>query len=152
MGYRIQFLSFFFKNRIPSNLNPKNWFRGQIFPISVVLLGQLFPKTIGFNHERTRTKHMNFMKICWKLWFVSSLVIHYINILTLRICTQGPPKRKTWPPPPSHLFPSEVEAVRIVVISFRNIAKKNNLWSLKWYDGNRATWHIWVAWQLWYKR
>ncbi len=37
---------------------------------------------------------------------------------TLRIRNQEPSKRKTWPPP------SEVEDVRIVVISFRNIAKK----------------------------
>ncbi len=44
-------------------------------------------------------------------------------VLTLRIRNQGPPKRKTLLPPPPLLTPSEVEGVRIVVISFRNIAK-----------------------------
>ncbi len=50
------------------------------------------------------------------------LVYMCINILTLRICNQGPPKRKTWPPPPTPR--SEVEGVRIVIILFWNIAKK----------------------------
>ncbi len=55
-------------------------------------------------------------------------VYKYISILTLQICYQTSPKRKTWPlpapPPRSHLPSSEVEGVRIVVISFRNIGKK----------------------------
>ncbi len=44
-------------------------------------------------------------------------------ILKLRIRNQGPPKRKTWPPSYLQLTP-EVEGVGIIVISFRNIAKK----------------------------
>ncbi len=48
------------------------------------------------------------------------------TILTLRICNEGPPKHKMWPAPPPHTSPSEVEGVRIVVISVRNIAKNIN--------------------------
>ncbi len=44
----------------------------------------------------------------------------------LWICDQGPPKRKTWPLPPPHSALSEFEGVRIMVISFRNIAKNFN--------------------------
>ncbi len=55
---------------------------------------------------------------------------NFLYILTLRIRNQGPLKRKTWPPPPP---PSVVEGVRIVVISFRNIAKKHT-YILKSFD------------------
>ncbi len=58
----------------------------------------------------------------------------YISILTLRIRNQGPSKRKTWPPPPP---PSEVEGVRIVVISFRNIAKKEKFDFITPFSGSR---------------
>ncbi len=52
------------KTPIPSDLNSKSWFWGHISPyLSVVLLRQLFPKTIGFTHEWMRTNHVNFMKI-----------------------------------------------------------------------------------------
>ncbi len=48
----------------------------------------------------------------------------YTRILTLRIRNQGPPKQKRDHPHLPHSPPSEVEGVRIVVISFQNIAKK----------------------------
>ncbi len=50
-------------------------------------------------------------------------ICKYISILTLWICNQGPPKRKTWP---ATLTPFEVKGVRIVIISFRNIAKSRH--------------------------
>ncbi len=59
------------ENFIPSDLNPKTGFGGTFSPIPVVLLGQLFPKTIGFTHEGTHTSHVNFMKIDSKLRPVS---------------------------------------------------------------------------------
>ncbi len=92
----------------------------------MVLLGRLSPKTIGFTHEWTRTNRVNFMKIGSKLRpaYRNFLYINkYVSILTLRICNQGPSKRKTWPPHLPHLISFEVEGVRIVVISFRNIVK-----------------------------
>ncbi len=48
----------------------------------------------------------------------------YIIILTLRICNQGPPEQHRDHSHLLHSPPSEVEGVRIVVISFRNIAKR----------------------------
>ncbi len=62
----------------------------------------------------------------------------YISILILWICNQRFPKWKTWPPPsPPLTLPLVVEGVRIVTISFRNIAKiskkfkKNKIKSIK---------------------
>ncbi len=52
---------FFSKTPIPSDLNPKTRFWGTFSPISVVLLGRLFPKTIGFT-MRVPTPTM------WILW------------------------------------------------------------------------------------
>ncbi len=66
----------------------KTGFGGMFSPISVVLLGRLFPKTIKFIRGWTRTNHVNFIKNRFK-------TATCINILTLRICNQGPPKRKT---------------------------------------------------------
>ncbi len=61
--YQIQFLKFFLKNPHNVWLKPKKLVLGTFFPASVVLWGQLFPKTIGFTHEWIRTNHMNFKKI-----------------------------------------------------------------------------------------
>ncbi len=103
---------FFSKNPILTEWKSKNWFWGYILPriSGMVLLGRLFPKTIRFTHGWARTNHMNFMKIGSKLRPVSCVLIHkYISTLTLRICNQGPLKRKTWPPPPTPFLSRECQ-------------------------------------------
>ncbi len=80
-------------------------------------------------HGKIKKKIPNWLK---NLQFVSYSEIHpvykYRTILTLRICNQGPSKRKTWPPLPPPLTPvwNRGEGVRVVVISFRNIAKNQH--------------------------
>ncbi len=65
-------------------------------PMSMVLLGRLFSKIIGFTHEWTRTNSVNFMKIGSKIRPVSCVLVHkitkYTSVLTLCVCDQGPPK------------------------------------------------------------
>ncbi len=63
----------FFSQKTPFRLTKtrKTGFGGTFSPISVVLLGRLFPKTIGFTHESTHANRANFMKICSKLGPVS---------------------------------------------------------------------------------
>ncbi len=61
---------------IPSDLNPKNWFWGHIFLISVVLLGRLFPRTIKFTHEWIHTNHVNFMKIGFDLRKIEKKILN----------------------------------------------------------------------------
>ncbi len=85
----------------------------------MVLLGRLFPKTIGFARGWTRTNQVNFVKIGSKLRPLSRVLIHKYTFSNLQ---SGTSKTKNVTTPNSH--PSEVENVRIVVISFRNIAKK----------------------------
>ncbi len=55
----------FFPQKKPYHLTrtQKTGFGGTFSPISVVLSGRLFPKTIGFTHEWNRSNHMNFVKI-----------------------------------------------------------------------------------------
>ncbi len=127
----------FFPRENPYRLNEsqKTGFGGAFSPISVVLSARLFPKTIEFTHGWIRTNYVNFMKIGSKLRPVSHVLVYkyiytrlcvyvYLSVLTLRICDEGLPKWKSWPPP---LAPSEVEGFRIVVILFRKIAKKTFL-------------------------
>ncbi len=54
-----------FPQKIPCRLNEnqKTGFGGTFSLLSMVLCGRLFPKTKGFTHWRTRTNHVNFMKI-----------------------------------------------------------------------------------------
>ncbi len=69
-------LKFFYSNNpILTKRKPKNWFWGTFSPISVVLLGRLFSKTIGFTHVWTRTNHVKFMKIGLKLWTASCVFL-----------------------------------------------------------------------------
>ncbi len=98
------------KNLIQSDSNRKNWFWGHIFPL---ICGSIGP--IDFKNNRAHPwanphqPRVNFMKIGSKLQPVLRVLIHkyirMINILTLRICNQGPPKRKTWPFPSPPLTP-----------------------------------------------
>ncbi len=74
MGYWILF-SNFFRKKYRAEWKPKNQFWGHISHISVVLLGRLFPKTIGFTHWWTRTNHVNFRKIGSKVRPVSCVLI-----------------------------------------------------------------------------
>ncbi len=108
-----------FPGKITYRLNEsqKTIFGGTFSPVSVVLLRQLFPKTIGFTHVWIRANYVNFMKIGSILWPVSW---HSRSILTLLICN---PKMKSATNP--HLPPSEVESVRLVIILFQNIAKNH---------------------------
>ncbi len=57
-------------------------------------------------------------------YIVTSYTYIYISILTLRIRIRCLQNEKRDPHLP-HASPSEVKSVRIFVISFRNIAKKN---------------------------
>ncbi len=87
---------FFLKNPHTIWLKHKiTGFVGTFSPISVILLGRLFSKTIGFTHERTRTNHVNFMKIK----STATYVCHkFLCILTLQISNQGLLKQKMLPP------------------------------------------------------
>ncbi len=67
MEYQIQFLVFFWKNPIPSDLNLKNWFWGHIFPHICGFMGPIVSKNNRFTHEWTRINRVNFMKISSKL-------------------------------------------------------------------------------------
>ncbi len=62
MVYQIQFLTFFLKNPIPPDFNPKNWFWGHIFSRIYGSIGLIVSKNIGFPHEWIRT-----VWISWKL-------------------------------------------------------------------------------------
>ncbi len=120
------FVVFSSKKSISAEWKSKNCFLGgTFFLIPAVLLGILFPNTVGFIYGWNGTNRVNFMKIDSKLRPVSCILIHKyikdISILTLRISNQGPSKRKMWPSPLTTLWSCNV---RIVVISFRNITLK----------------------------
>ncbi len=125
MGYQIQFLSFFLKKPIPFDLNPKYRFWGHIFSHICGSIGPIVSKNNRIypwaDPHQPCEFHENRIKTATCI--VTSFLYIYIcvSIITLRIRNLGPSKWKTWPTPPP---PSEVERVRIVVISFRNIAKK----------------------------
>ncbi len=85
-------LKFFLrKSSYQPNESQKPVFKSTFSPISVVLLGQLLPKTIGLTHGWTNIYRVNFMKISPKLWHVSCVLI---RISTLWTCNQGPSKTK----------------------------------------------------------
>ncbi len=123
MGCRILFSSFLLEKPQSVWLKPEIWFWGHIFPHICGYIGRIVSKNNKVHPRVDLHQPWNFMKIGSKLWPVSCVLIHkYISILTLRICYQGPPKRKTWPSSPPTLTPF-FKRVRIVVISFRNVAK-----------------------------
>ncbi len=76
----------FFPKKKPYHLNltQKTTFGGTFSPISVVLLGRLFLKTIGFTHWWTRTNHVIFMKIGSKLRPESCVLILHTYIILPR--------------------------------------------------------------------
>ncbi len=114
----------FSEKAVFSEETAKNRFGGTFSPIYVVLLGWLFPKTIRFTHEWTRTNHVNFMKIGSKLRLYRNFL--YICIYIYKHCgfvIRNLQNEKSDHPHLPHSPPSEVEGVSIVVITFRNIAK-----------------------------
>ncbi len=139
-GTEYSFKVFSLKNPVPSDLNQKNWFRRHIFSN---ICGSIGP--IVFKNNRVHPWvdphqpcefHWNRFKTA--ICIVRSHTHKYISILTLRICYQGPPKRKTWPP----MLPlSEVDGIRKVVILFRNIDK---IQSARFGRGRRRRSRIWI--------
>ncbi len=97
----------FFPQKSPYQLNEsqKIGFGGTFSYISVILLGRLFPKTIGLANGWTRTYRMDFM-----------------NILTFWICSQGPSKWKMWLPPPlllTHFWSRGCQNIHYFVPKYR---------------------------------
>ncbi len=99
----------FFSQKSPYRLNEsrKTGFWGHIFSYICGSAGPIVSKNNRV-HSWVDQHHVNFMKICLKLRPSSCVLIHvrinvvnykYTIILTLQICNQEPPKRKTRPPP-----------------------------------------------------
>ncbi len=119
MGNRIRFLSFFLKKPVPSDLIPKNWFWGYIFPH---ICGSIVPIVSKNNRVHTWVDPHQPCEFHKNRFKTATCIVRSISHIYIKRCgfliRDLQNEKRDHPLPPS-----EVERVKIVVISFRNIAK-----------------------------